>query len=204
MGSVKVDISMSLDGFVAGPDDTPEHGLGIGGEILHFWVFGGPWTYADFEVDTPPEPTPGHPVDQEVMNESGNIGAAVVGRRMYDNAKEWGGHSPFGGPCFVVTHRFAEEPDPASNLFFVSGVEDAIAQAKERAGERDVALGGGASVIQQAVQAGMVDQIRVHVAPVLLGDGVSLFGALGTRLELEQIKVRHSPYATHIDYRVVK
>jgi dihydrofolate reductase len=204
MGSVKVDISMSLDGFVAAPDDTPEHGLGIGGEILHYWVFGGPGTYADFESDTPPEPMPGHPVDQAVMNESGNIGAAVAGRRMYDNAKGWGGNSPFGGPCFVVTHRFADQPDPASNLFFVSGVEDAVAQAQERAGDRDIALGGGASVIQQAVRAGLVDEIRVHVAPVLLGGGVSLFGALGTRLELEPITVRHSPYATHVDYRVVK
>jgi len=105
-------------------------------------------------------------------------------------------------PCIVVTHRVDEQPDPSSGFEFVDGVEAAIQRAREIAGDNDVVIGGGASIAQQALQAGLVDELHLHVAPVILGAGRTLFGQLGTRLDLERTRVRESPYATHIDFRI--
>src|SRR3954469_904046 len=199
MGQVVLDITMSLDGYVAAPNDIPGRGLGENGEVLHYWVFGGPWTYdstRDFQQIG---------ADRQVFEEATtNSGAAVVGRRMYDITGGWGGSPPFGIPCVVVTHRVKEAPDPATKFEFVDGVEAAITRAGQIAGERDVHIGGGASVAQQALAAELVVRLNIHVAPVILGGGLSLFGELGTRLHLEHTRTLESPYATHLTYRVLR
>ncbi len=131
-----------------------------------------------------------------------SAGAAVGGRRMYDLTDGWGGSSPFGVPCVVVTHRLDDEPDEASGFEFVEGVEAAVDRARTIAGDKAVVIGGGASIAQQALRAGLVDELHLHIAPVILGAGRTLFGELGTRLQLERTRTIESPYATHIDYRI--
>ena len=199
MGQVVLDITMSLDGFVTAPNDGPEGGLGDDGEVLHYWVFGGPWTNGHDEA--PGAGAVG--VDKQVLDELMRRGAAVVGRRMYDVTDGWGGSSPFGVPCIVVTHRVGDQPDPASGFEFVNGVAEAVDRARQIAGDKDVGIGGGASIAQQVLQAGLVDKLQIHVAPVILGAGRTLFGELGTRLHLEHTRTLDSPYATHLTYRIV-
>jgi dihydrofolate reductase len=195
--TVVADISVSLDGFVTAPNDRLGQALGDRGEVLHYWVFGGPWTY-----DDPPaaEPTG---VDKQVLDEQTQAGAGVAGRRMYDVSGGWGGESPGGVPCIVVTHRVDEQPDPASGFEFVEGVEAAIRRARKIASDKPVSAGGGASIIQQALDAGLVDELHLHIAPIVVGSGRSLFGQLGRRLRLETARVLDSPYATHIRYRII-
>jgi dihydrofolate reductase len=198
MSQVTLNITVSLDGFVTAPNDGPDRGLGDDGEVLHYWVFGGPWRSGEAHdfVSTG--------VDKEVLDEAlRGGGASVVGRRMYDVTNGWGGSSPFG-PCIVVTHRVAEQPESASGFEFVDGVEAAIERAREIAGDKDVVIHGGASIAQQALRAGLVDELHLHVAPVILGAGRTLFGQLGRRLHLERTRIRESPFATHIDFRIRK
>lgn len=202
MAKVMVDISMSLDGFVAGPHDGLGRGLGEGGEPIHNWVMGGPWTYGG----GPPFQASG--VDREVLTEAfADAAAIIVGRRMYDVVDGWGEESPFNLPVFVVTSR----PHPVrtvgktSYTFVTGGVHAALALAREAAGDQAVSVGGGARVVQQFLAGGLVDEIQVHVAPVLVGAGTRLFEHLGPRLpRLEQSRVRESVNATHIHYRVVR
>src|SRR5436190_5475304 len=199
MGDVVLDITMSIDGFMAGPNDGPVGGgLGESGEVLHYWVFGGPWTY-----DEPPGEIAPVGTDKQMLDEAAEAGASVVGRRMYDITNGWGGNPPFDLPTVVVTHRVEETP--ASTRFaFVNGIEAAVTRAQELATGKDLYVGGGASIAQQALQAGLVDRINLHVAPVLLGAGRPLFGELGTRLHVAPLRVIESPYATHLCYRVIK
>jgi dihydrofolate reductase len=198
VGLVVLEISMSLDGFITAPDDAAGRGLGTGGEALHNWVFGGPWSY-----DEPHElATTG--VDKEVLDEAMRAAVSVIGRRMYDIVDGWGGDPPGAGPCIVVTHRVEDQPEPPTRFEFVDGVEPALARAQELAGDGATTIGGGADVAQQALQAGLVDELSIHVAPVLLGGGRTLFGTLGTRLTLERVRVLDSPHATHVRYRVVR
>jgi len=189
-------MSMSLDGFIAGPNEGPGNGLGDGGERLHYWVFGGPWTYDN-------EPEGGASGEdaawlQEVMS---RLGAVVSGRWTYEAADHWGGENPWDMPLFIVTHRPEEEPEGAG-FTFVSGVEEAVARAKEAAGDKDVHIMGGADVIRQALEAGLVEELTIIVAPVVLGGGKRLFDGFSRSLELEHIGLRQSPHATFIDYRV--
>ena len=200
MSQVALDITMSLDGFVTAPNDGPGRGLGDDGECLHYWVFGGPWTYGESQQKRPGATG----VDREVLDELMAAGAAVVGRRMYDVTDGWGGTSPFGVPCVVVTHRVGDQPEPASGFEFVDGIEAAVDRARQIAGDRPVGIGGGASIAQQALQAELVDELQIHIAPVILGAGRPLFGELGTRLRLERTRVLDSPFATHIKFRVLK
>ena len=196
MSKVVAAITTSVDGYVAGPNDGPGKGLGEGGERLHYWVFGGPWTYEDEDHG---EATG----EDAAWLEQGlsRMGAAVVGRWMYEAAGHWGGENPWGVPVFVVTHRPEEEP--AGGAFtFVSGVEEAVERAKAAAGGKDVGIGGGADVIRQALEAELLDELSIIVAPVILGDGKRLFDGFTQSLELEHIGVRQSPFATFIDYRV--
>jgi dihydrofolate reductase len=202
MGKLVADITMSLDGFITGPDDRPGRGLGEGGECLHNWVMGGPWRY-----DAGPRFNPVE-VDRRVLEQAmGSIGAGIIGRRMFDVTGGWGGNPP-GGPdarYFVVTHSVpAEWADRDSPFTFVTdGIESALAQAQEVAGVKDVGIGGGANVIQQYLAAGLVDELRLHIAPVLLGAGKPLFANLGDRtIELERTGVVESPYATHLFFTV--
>ena len=160
MTKVLAGITTSVDGYIAGPDDGPGKGLGEGGERLHYWVFGGPWTYDN-------EPT-GEPTgeDAALLSEAfSRIGAVVAGRWTYEAAGHWGDKNPWGLPLFIVTHRPEEEPEGA--FTFVSGVQEAVERARDAAGGKDVHVMGGADVIRQALEAGLVDELTIIIAPVV-------------------------------------
>jgi dihydrofolate reductase len=196
MTKVLAGITMSVDGYVAGPDDGPGKGLGEGGERLHYWVFGGPWTYASG--------TSGEPTGEDAAwleDAVSRVGAVVGGRWTYEAADHWGDKNPWGLPFFIVTHRPEEEPETGA-FTFVSGVREAIERAAAAAGEKDVHVMGGADVIRQALGADLVDELTIIVAPVVLGGGKRLFDGFDRSLELEHVGVRQSPHATFIDYRV--
>jgi dihydrofolate reductase len=196
MTKVIAGITTSVDGYITGPDDGPGKGLGEGGERLHYWVFGGPWTYDDEDRG---EPTG----DDAAWLESvtSKVGAVVGGRGTYEAARHWGDENPWGLPFFIVTHRPDEEPEGGA-FNFVSGVETAVERAREAAGDKHVHVMGGADVIRQALEAGIVDELSIIVAPVVLGGGKRLFEGFSQSLELEQLGVRQSQFATFIDYRV--
>lgn len=190
-------ITISLDGFVTGPDDLPGQGLGLGGERLHYWVFGGPWTY-DGEHDfgaMSGEDT----VFYDALVE--RLGAAVVGRGMYDAAGAWGGQNPFPGTLVVLTHR-TDDPHDESFLF-VDDFTEALRQARKAAGGKAVSIGGGADVIRQGLAAGAVDELCLSIAPVVLGAGKPLFVG-GPALDLEPLEVHQSRWATHVHYAVAR
>jgi dihydrofolate reductase len=203
MGKVVFNITMSLDGFVAGPNDGPGNGLGDGGEPLFNWYFSG-----DTEVPI----SDGRMVlkvsaqSAELMKEAfATYGAGVWGRRTFDIAGAWDGHPP-GSPCFIVTHTVPQEWVYVGSpfTFVTDGVESAIRQAKKAAGDKNVVV-CTASILQQCLKAGLMDEIHVDVAPLLLGDGVRLFDNLGaTPLELERIHAIEAPGVTHLAFRVVK
>jgi dihydrofolate reductase len=211
MSKVFADISTSLDGYVAGPSPSLEEPLGAGGESLHDWVFG-------LEAWRKP-----HGLEGGETNESSAIveetiargGAVVMGRRMFSNGEGpwaddpkahgwWGDDPPFHAPVFVVTHH-ARDPLPMEGgttfNFVTDGIESAVEQARAAAGEKDVQIAGGANVIQQALAAGLLDDIQVSVAPRLLGGGTLLF-APGAGLDLELDRVVDAPGVTHLRYRV--
>ena len=196
MTKVLAGITTSVDGYVAGPNDGPKQGLGEGGERLHYWVFGGPWTYDSDELG---EATG---EDAAWLEEAvSNVGAVVAGRWTYEAANHWGGENPWGLPFFIVTHRTEEEPE-GDAFTFVAGVEEAVEQARGAAGDKHVHVMGGADVIRQALDAGLVDELTIIVAPVVLGGGKRLFDGFTTSIDLEHLGVRQSPFATFIDYRV--
>ena len=198
MSKVIAGITMSVDGYITGPNDGPGKGLGEGGERLHYWVFGGPWTYDD----GPKGDASGD--DAEWLSEmTSRIGAVVGGRWTYEAARHWGDENPWELPFFIVTHRPEEEPEGGA-FTFVSGVEEAVERAREAAGDKDVHVMGGADTIRQALEAGLVDELTIIIAPVTLGDGKRLFDGFSKSLELEQLGVRQSQFATFIDYRVVR
>lgn len=198
MPQLTAGITTSLDGFTTGPNDGPERGLGEGGERLHYWVFGGPWSYGE---DVRGEATG---ADKEYLDEANaNVGAVIGGRNTYEAAGAWGGSNPWPVPFVILTHRPQDEPQGAG-FIFVDGFEAALQRAHEAAGEKDVQVMGGANVIRQALTAGVVDELTITVAPVLLGAGKPLFDGSVTNLRLEPIRVRHSPLATHITYRVLR
>ena len=179
-----------------GPDDGPSAGLGVGGERLHYWVFGGPWTY-----DAEPRGEPAGEDAAWLSEVTARVGAVVGGRRTYEAAGHWGGENPWGLPLFIVTHRPEEEPK-GKGFTFVTGVPEAIERASEAAGDKDVNVMGGAHVIRQALDAGLVDELTLVVAPVVLGGGKRLFEGFSKSLDLEQLGVRQSQYATFISYGV--
>ena len=196
MTKVLAGITTSVDGYVAGPNDGPKLGLGEGGERLHYWVFGGPWTYDSEELG---EATG---EDAAWLEEAvSNVGAVVAGRWTYEAADHWGGESPWGLPFFIVTHRPEEQPE-GDAFTFVSGVEEAVERAREAAGDKHVHVMGGADVIRQALEADLVDELTIIIAPVVLGGGKGLFDGFTNSIDLEHIGVRQSPFATFIDYRV--
>jgi dihydrofolate reductase len=196
MTKVLATITASVDGYIAGPEDGPGKGLGQGGERLHYWVFGGPWTY---EAEPRGEPSGEDAAWLEEM--VSRIGAVVGGRWTYEAAGHWGDENPWGLPFFIVTHRPDEEP-PGGAFNFVSGVREAVERAQEAAGDKDVNIMGGADVIRQALDEGLVDELTIILAPVVLGGGKRLFEGFDRSLELEHRGVRQSPWATFIDYGV--
>lgn len=205
MGKVIFENSMSLDGFVAGPNDNPDNGLGDGGQALFAWYWSG-------DVDLPMEGTDmvfktSRASADLLQEEWGTFGSMVAGRRMFDIAHAWGGRPPGGENCFIVTHNPPQEwvNKPDSPFIFVTdGVESAIRQAKQAAGDKDVSV-ASASIAQQAIKAGLLDEIRIDLAPVLLGGGVRLFDHLGiTPLDLEILRVVDAPGVTHLRYRIIQ
>jgi len=196
MGKVVAGITTSVDGYITGPDDGPGFGLGLGGERLHWWVFGGPWSY-----DSPER---GEPVgaDRAWLEENlGANGAVVAGRGTYEAAGHWGEKNPWDIPCFVVTHRPEEQP-PGDDFIFVGGLPEAIERAKTAAGDKQAHVMGGAQIIRQALSAGLVDELTLIIAPVVLGAGKRLFDGFAEPLELEHRGARQSQFATFIDYLV--
>lgn len=203
MGKVVFNMSMSLDGFVAGPNDGPENGLGDGGEGLFKWYFSG-----DTEISV----GSGSPMlkvssqSAKLIKEArGTYGAGVWGRRTFDITRGWGGHPPVN-PGFIVTHTVPQEWVRKESLFtFVTdGVESAIRQAKKAAGGKDVVI-CTASILQQCLRAGLVDEINIDLVPLLLGGGIRLFDHLGAApIELEGIRAIEAPGVTHLGFRVVR
>lgn len=194
------DITVSLDGFVAGRNDGPDLPLGEGGERLHEWIFG-------LESWRKPHGLEGGEQnrDSEVLDEAlRHNGAVVIGKRMFENAQGWGENPPFHVPVFVLTHE-AREPlarEGGTTFTFVTdGAESALEQAKAAAGDQAVVVAGGANTIQQYLAAGLLDELQIHVVPLLLGGGVRLFEGLDRQLELELTRVVDSPAVTHLRYR---
>ena len=197
MSKVIAGITTSVDGYVTGPDDGPEHGLGIGGERLHNWVMGGPWTYdGEHAFAMSAE-------DREFYDEFvAGIGSGLCGRGMYDASGAWGGTNPFGGTLHVVTHRTDDAPDPSTGFRFVDGFEQALELAREAAGEQDVAIAGGADMIRQGLAGGHVDVLEISTAPLILGRGKRLFEGFEQDIDLEKVSVHSSQWATHTTYNV--
>ena len=198
MTKVIAGITTSVDGYIAGPDDGPGKGLGEGGERLHYWVFGGPWTY-----DAEPR---GEPAGEDAAwLEEAMARARRHRRRTRDLRGGWalGRQEPLGA---AVLRRHAPPGGSAGDgeFTFVSGVEEAVERAVEAAGSKHVHIMGGADVIRQALEAGLVDELTIIVAPVVLGGGKRLFEGFSDSLELEHLGVRQSQYATFIDYRVTR
>lgn len=204
MGKVLFNMSMSLDGFVAGANDSVENSLGDDGERLFAWYGSGDTVYK----------TPGGDWRFRVSAASaallersiGTTGALVTGRRTFEIARAWGGQHPLAMPVVVMTHRAPQEWIKAGSPFtFVSdGIESAVAAAKRLAGDKNVAV-GTATTFQQAFNAGLIDEICVDLVPLLLGSGVRLFEHLGVLpADLEQVSVVAGTGVTHLAYRVVK
>ena len=209
--ALKLDITMSLDGYIAGPNQTLENPLGEGADGLHAWLF----NLAAFREAHGMEGGEDTP-DSAVLEEAMGAGAVIMGRRMFSGGSGgweddpradgwWGDEPPFHAPVFVLTHH-AREPrvmEGGTTFHFVTdGIESALEQARAAAGDADISLAGGADVVQQALRAGLVDDIHVHVAPLLLGGGVRLFDTLDTRPDqLVRVRVIDSPAVTHLRFQ---
>jgi dihydrofolate reductase len=187
MGDVVIDMSMSLDGFIAAPNDIPGQGLGEDGMRLHNWMFDDPSVFQEVYGD---------------MIEG--TGAVIMGRRTYDNSiEEWGGKGPLGEvPCIVLTHAPMTGVDPVFT-FVSDGMDSALAKAREAAGDKRIGL-MGADVDRQFLAAGLVDEVRIHVVDVLLGAGRRLFDELPHRVELRRTELGETDGITHLTYRVVR
>lgn len=214
MARLRFQISVSLDGFVAGPNPSEEHPLGEGGMQLHEWVF-------KLAAWRKPHGREGGEVNASsaVVEETlENVGATIMGRNMFggdpgpwgDDPWDgwWGDDPPFHHPVFVLTHHEREplEKEGGNSFTFVTdGIESALEQAKEAAGGKDVSLGGGASIAQQYLAAGLIDEMLINLVPVLLGDGKRLFEGLGdaAAVGLEQVRVVDAPGVAHLLYRRV-
>jgi dihydrofolate reductase len=199
LSKVIATITTSVDGFITGPDDGPGCGLGVGGERLHYWVMGGPWTY-----ETEHEPGVGMTgADEKFFEElTSDLGAGICGRGMYESAEAWGGTNPFDGPLWVVTHRVEDEPDPEAGFKFIDSLDAAVEEATAAADGKDIAISGGGDLIRQALEAGHVDVLAISTAPVILGQGKRLFDGFDHDIDLEIRSVHSSDYATHTTYTV--
>jgi dihydrofolate reductase len=211
MSKVRAHISASLDGYVAGPDQTQQDPLGEGGERLHDWLVALRAWRESHGMEGGAENA-----SSDVLSEAtANVGAEIMGRGKFGPASRgpwgedpwpgwWGDDPPFHKPVFVLTHH-EREPLTLSDTtftFVTDGIESALAQARRAAGDHDVFLGGGADMINQYLAAGLVDEIELHVVPILLGDGARLFAGVGPDVKLEQIRAIEAPGVTHLKYRV--
>ena len=210
MSKVRVHISVSVDGYVAGPNQSLENPLGEGGEGLHDWVVA-------LKAWREPHGLEGGEVNAStpVVEESlANVGAEIMGRGKFGGGPGpwgddpwrgwWGEEPPFHMPVFVLTHH-EREPLTLSDTtftFVTGGIESALDQARRAAAGKDVMIGGGASVINQYLAAGLVDELELHIVPLVLGGGARLFDGLGAELRLEQVRAIEAPGVTHLKYRV--
>lgn len=212
MTRLTFDISVSLDGYVAGPDPSLDEPLGEGGERVQEWVFPTAAWRSPHGLEGGEEG-----LDSDIVAEStAGVGAYLMGRRMFSNGSGswesdpkangwWGDRPPFGVPVFVLTHH-SREPLALTGTtfhFVTDGIEAALELAREAAGDEDVQIAGGADVARRYLRAGLLDELQVHVAPVLLGGGTRLFEDLGG-VELEQERAIASERVTHLRYRVVR
>ena len=213
MGKFKVSISMSLDGYVAGPEQSEQNPLGIGGEQLHEWVF--PLeVWRESHGQEGGEVNASTPIAEGIL---GNVGAVIMGRNMFgggpgpwrdDSWKGWWGDDPpYHSPVFVLTHHAREPTEMKGGTtfhFVTEGIESALEQARAAAGDKDVSLGGGARAMQQYLAAGLLDEVLVSIVPMLLGGGARLFDNLGDAncepSRLEQVEAIEAPGVTHIRY----
>jgi dihydrofolate reductase len=212
MSKLRLNIAMSLDGFAAGPNQSEENPLGVGGEQLHEWIV--PLrAFREMHGEEGGEVNASTPIVEGYFE---NVGATVMGRNMFGGGPGpwgdegwtgwWGDDPPFHHPVFVLTHHSREPVEMKGGTtfqFVTDGIESALAQAKEAAGGKDVSLGGGASAVQQYLAAGLVDEMLISVVPVILGDGARLLDNLGdSSSELEQVSAVEAPGVTHIRYRL--
>ena len=211
MSKLKAHISMSADGYVAGPDQSEENPLGVGGESLHDWIIElRAWRQTHGREGG--EVNASTPVAEAYL---AGTGAEIMGRGKFGGGPGpwddddpwmgwWGDDPPFHMPVFVLTHH-AREPLTLSDTtftFVTDGIEAALAQAREAAGGKDVLVGGGADAINQYLAAGLLDELELNIAPLVLGGGARLFEGVGPEVELEQLSVVEGPKATHVKYRV--
>jgi dihydrofolate reductase len=211
MSSVTCHISMSLDGFVAGPNQSLENPIGEGGMRLHQWAF-----HTDSWRQQHGREGGERNVDAEVVDElTRGVGAYIMGRRMFGGGGGawdeswtgwWGEDPPYHAPVFVLTHH-AREPLPLQGgttfTFVTDGIQSALEQARAAAGDKDVSIAGGASAVQQYLAAGLLDELYLHIVPVLLGAGERLLENVGDPA-LEPVEVVASPRVTHVRYRVAR
>jgi dihydrofolate reductase len=209
MAKLKFQISVSLDGFVAGPNQSEENPLGEGGEDLHEWVLAlAAWRKPHGREGG--EVNASTPIFEEAI---ANVGATIMGRGMFGGGPGpwgedpwqgwWGDEPPFHHPVFVLTHHEREplELEGTTFTFVTDGIESALSQAQEAAAGKDVAIGGGAEAIQQYLAAGLVDEMLLNVVPIVLGDGVRLLENLGAGTGFEQVEVVEAPGVAHLKYR---
>ena len=191
MSKVIMEMSVSLDGYVTGPHVRPEEPMGDGGECLHEWMFAGK---SATEVET-----------YQTAKYS-EIGALIMGRRMVDlGIGPWGEKPAFHAPCFVITHRPAEtivKKGGTSYIFVTDGIEAALDRARQAAGSQDVQINGGADIAQQFLKAGLLDKIRLHLVPIILGAGTRLFGGVRTDVQFVPREAQNAPMVTHLIYDV--
>ena len=210
MSKVRVHISVSADGYVAGPNQTKEEPLGENGESLHEWAFATK-AWREPHGEEGGEENASNAVLEEAH---ANVGAEIMGRGKFGGGPGpwpdepwngwWGDDPPFHMPVFVLTHH-EREPLTLSDTtfnFVTDGIESALTQAREAAGDKDVTIGGGADAINQYLAAGLVDEIELHVSPILLGGGERLFEGVGPAVSLEQIRAVDAPGVAHLKYRV--
>jgi dihydrofolate reductase len=203
-GKVFVDVGMSLDGLIAGPNGRPGNPLGDGGTRIHEWLFG----LASFREHLQMPGGEAGPDDDIVRAILARIGANVMGRRMFDEGEVgWPENAPFHTPVFVLTHEPRDpwvRPGGTTFYFVTDGFDGALEQARRAAGDKDVRISGGAATIQQALRAGVVDELHVHIAPLLMGEGVRLFDGGRDLPALEIMTVRPASQVTHLSYRVLR
>ncbi len=203
MGKVMSGLTMSLDGFIAAPNDGPENPLGEGGMRLFDWYSSGDTEYV---VPSGGMAFMASKQSADLLRETfSSIGAIVTGRRTFDITNGWGGKHLLDAPVFVLTHSVPEGWDYEGSpfTFVTDGVESAVEKAKAVAGDENVAV-GAASLAQQCLRAGILDEVHVDLVPVLLGGGVRFFDDLGEQIELERTRLIEAPDVTHITFRVVK
>ncbi|TDB95569.1 dihydrofolate reductase family protein [Actinomadura sp. 7K534] len=194
MSKVVLYMSMSVDGFITGPDDGPEHGLGVNGERLHDWLRPG-------GVD-PRSHRPADGPNATVFDEAMATGAVITGRRTFEFAGGWAGDHHDGVPIFVLTHAAPGKPAPGHARYVTDGIESCVAQAKAAAGGRDILLHGAATA-QACLRAGLLDEMELQLMPVLLGQGRRLFENMPPdHVELELIRALDAPGVQHLRYRV--